>query len=44
MASTGATVSGEPENIRLVARPLVDGKPGEVLFSRTIPMMVLAKP
>ena len=34
----------EPQDVRLVVRPLVDGKPGEVLWSKTIPMMVLAKP
>ena len=43
-AASDAAVSPEPRNIRLVARPLVDGKPGEVLWSKTIPMMVLAKP
>jgi hypothetical protein len=43
-ASAEALVSPEPQEIRLVARPLVDGKPGEVLLSRTLPMMVLAKP
>ena len=26
------------------SRPLVDGKPGEVLSTKTFPMMVLAKP
>jgi hypothetical protein len=43
-AAPDAPVSAEPRNIQLVARPLVDGKPGEVLFTKTIPMMVLAKP
>ena len=43
-ASADAPVSTEPREIRLVVRPLVDGRPGEVLSSKTIPMMVLAKP
>ena len=43
-ADADAPVSTEPQDIRLVVRPLVDGKPGEVLSSKTIPMMVLAKP
>jgi hypothetical protein len=43
-AAADAAVSSEPRNIRLVARPLVDGKTGQVLWSKTIPMMVLAKP
>ena len=43
-ATADAPVSAEPHDIRLVVRPLVDGKPGEVLSSKTIPMMVLAKP
>ena len=29
---------------RLVVRPLVDGKPGEVLSTKTISLMVLEKP
>jgi hypothetical protein len=43
-AGADATVSTEPQDIRLVVRPLVDGKPGEILSSKTIPMMVLPKP
>jgi hypothetical protein len=43
-AIADAPVSTEPQDIRLVVRPLVDGKPGEVLSSKTIPMMVLPKP
>jgi hypothetical protein len=42
-ATADAQPSTEPQNIRLVVRPLVDGKPGDVLTSKTIPMMVLAK-
>src|SRR5207237_945331 len=43
-AAPDAPVSTGPQDVRLVVRPLVDGKPGEVLSSKTIPMMVLAKP
>ena len=43
-ASADAPVSTGPQDIRLVARPLVDGKPGDVLSSKTIPLMVLPKP
>jgi hypothetical protein len=43
-AAPDAPASTEPQPIRLVVRPLVDGKTGEVLSSKTIPMMVLAKP
>lgn len=42
-AAADAPVTAEPQNIRLVARPLAGGKPGEVLWSKTIPMMVLGK-
>jgi hypothetical protein len=43
-AGAEAPVSEQPQDIRLVVRPLVDGKPGAVLQSKAIPMMVLAKP
>jgi hypothetical protein len=43
-AGAEAAVSKLPQDIRFVVRPLVDGKPGEVLSSKTCPMMVLAKP
>jgi hypothetical protein len=43
-AADDAPVSTEPREIKLVVRPLVDGKPGDVLTSKMIPMMVLAKP
>ena len=43
-ADANAPVSTEPQTVRLVARPLVNGKLGEVLFTKTFPMMVLAKP
>ena len=43
-ASADAPVSTAPQEMRFVVRPLVDGKTGEVLSSKTIPMMVIAKP
>jgi hypothetical protein len=42
-ASPDAPVSAEPQSVRLVARPLVNGKLGDVLFTKTFPMMVLPK-
>jgi hypothetical protein len=44
LAATDAPLSSEPQNVRLVARPLVNGKLGEVIFTKTFPMMVLVKP
>jgi hypothetical protein len=43
-ASAEAPVSAEPQEIRLLVRPLVDGKQGDVLSIKIIPMMVLPKP
>jgi len=43
-AGPDAPVSAEPQNVRLVARPLVNGRLGDVLFTKTFPMMVLSKP
>jgi len=43
-AGPDAPVSDEPQNVRLVARPLVNGRLGDVLFTKTFPMMVLTKP
>jgi hypothetical protein len=43
-AAADAPASAGPQDIRLLVRPLVDGKPGEVLASKKIPTMVLAKP
>jgi len=43
-ADVDAQVSTQPREILLEVRPVVDGKPGEVLSTKTIPMMVLAKP
>jgi hypothetical protein len=43
-ASADATTTAEPHNIRLVVRPLVDGKLGEVLATKSFPVMVTEKP
>jgi hypothetical protein len=43
-ADADAPVSTQPREILLEVRPVVDGKPGEVLSTKTIPMMVLSKP
>lgn len=43
-ASADAPVSSAPQTVKLLVRPLVDGKPGEVIASKEIPLMVLAKP
>lgn len=43
-AGADAPVSTAPREIRLEVRPLMDGKIGEILSIKTIPMMVLAKP
>src|SRR5262249_48149918 len=43
-ADADAPVSTQPQEVRLIVRPLVDGKPGEILSTKTFPMMVLAKP
>jgi hypothetical protein len=43
-AAADAPVSAEPQTVRLVARPLVNGKLGDILFTKTFPMMVLPKP
>lgn len=42
-AEPGAPISAQPQEVRLVVRPLVDGKPGDVLATKTFPMMVLPK-
>ena len=44
LAAADAPVSTEPQNVRLAARPLVNGKLGDVIFTKTFPMMVLIKP
>jgi hypothetical protein len=43
-ASADATPTIQPHNIRLVVRPLVDGKLGEVLATKSFPVMVTEKP
>ena len=43
-ADANAALTSQPQEVRMVVRPLVDGKPGEVLSIKTFPMMVLAKP
>lgn len=43
-ARADAPVTNVPREARLVVRPIVDGKPGEPVFTKTIPMMVLPKP
>jgi hypothetical protein len=42
-AADDASASTEPHEIRLAVRPLVDGKPGQVLATKTVPLMVLPK-
>jgi hypothetical protein len=43
-ADADAPVSTQPQEIQIMVRPLVDGKPGDILFTKTLPMMVLSKP
>jgi hypothetical protein len=43
-ADADAPVTNQPREILLEVRPVVDGKPGEVLSTKKVPMMVLAKP
>src|SRR5581483_7974758 len=43
-ADSTAPLTSEPREIRLSVRPLVDGKSGAVLWTRKLPMMVVAKP
>ncbi len=42
-AATDAAVLARPQEVRLVARPLVDGKPGAVLATKTFPLMVVSR-
>jgi hypothetical protein len=42
-ADAAAPVSTQPQEVRLIVRPLVDGKPGDVLTTTTFPMMVLPR-
>ena len=43
-ASADASPTPEPHNIRMVVRPLVDGKLGDVLATKSFPVMVTEKP
>jgi hypothetical protein len=43
-AGADAPVSTLPQEVRFVVRPVVDGKPGEILSTKSVPMMVVAKP
>jgi hypothetical protein len=43
-ASADAVAMKEPQIVRLVVRPVVDGKPGAVVASKEIPVMVVGKP
>ena len=43
-ASAGATPTGTPQVARLVVRPVADGKAGEVVATKRIPVMVVGKP
>jgi hypothetical protein len=43
-AEAAAAPTGQPQDVWLVVRPLVDGKLGEILASKTFPMMVTKKP
>ena len=42
-AAAGAAVLKQPQIARLVVRPIVDGKPGAIVGSKEIPLMVIAK-
>jgi hypothetical protein len=43
-ASPEAAVMNGPKEVRIVVRPLADGKLGPVLATKQIPMMVVSKP
>jgi hypothetical protein len=43
-ASDDAPVSSQPHSVRVVVRPVADGKVGEVLASKSIYVLVVAKP
>ena len=40
----GASLMEVPKVARVIVRPVVDGKPGVVIASKLIPVMVVAKP
>lgn len=41
-AAGDAPATAGPQTVRIAVRPLVDGKPGAVIATKTIPMMVVA--
>ena len=43
-ASSDAPPSDQPHSVRVVVRPVTDGKVGQVLASKSIYVMVVAKP
>jgi hypothetical protein len=43
-ASSDVVPSARPHTARIVVRPLADGKPGEILDTKTIHLMVIEKP
>ncbi len=43
-AAADAPATVMPQQVRVVVRPVANGKLGDVIASKTIPMMVLAKP
>lgn len=40
----GAGLSEVPRLVRVIVRPVVDGRPGKVIARKEIPMMVVAQP
>jgi len=43
-ASADAAVTKQPQLVRILVRPIVDGKPGAIVGMKEIPLMVVAKP
>jgi hypothetical protein len=43
-ASANAAPSAEPHAVRFLVRPLVDGKIGDILLTKSLPVMVIQKP
>jgi hypothetical protein len=42
-AAPDAAATKQPQLVRLLVRPIVDGKPGAVISTKEIPLMVVAK-
>jgi len=42
-ASADARATGQPHIAELAVRPIMDGKPGQVIYSKKIPIMVVSK-